>query len=153
MLESISNLFFFRNFRARRFRNKLVNCFQSEFAEEFLQLLLNLMSLMFYLDRDFRRNIKGFNARYLFKSRDSGITVAAVFRNGKMKVLEKEINGTNVTVIFKDHKALKNFLLSPKPDILQAILNQDVTYTGNLNYLSKFAYMAKHLQLMTTRGL
>jgi hypothetical protein len=65
-----------------------------------------------------------------------------------MKVYEKEIDKTNITNIFKDQSALMNFLLSPKPDILGAILNQDVTFDGNLNYLSKFAFMSKRLQLM-----
>ena len=43
-----------------------------------------------------------------------------------------------------------NYLLSPKPDILGSVLRQDVMVSGNLNYLYKFAYMAKRLQLMAT---
>ncbi len=34
--------------------------------------------------------------------------------------------------------------------ILDSLLKQDVIITGNLNYLFKFAYMAKHLQRMFT---
>jgi hypothetical protein len=124
---------------------------ESEFAEEFLELLLRLMSLMLLINyKDFRRNIEGFNARYLFKSKDNEITVSAVFRDNKMEVSERPMNNTNVIVNFKDGKALMNYILSPKPDILGSILRQDVTFDGNLNYLSKFAYMAKRLQLMAT---
>jgi hypothetical protein len=148
MLEKIQNILFFRGLRARRAREKFMNVLKSEFAEEFLEALLTLMSLVFFLNKDFRRNIKNFNGRYLFKSRDNEITVAAVFRNNQMRVYEKAIDRTNVTVTFRNAKALMNYLLSPKPDILGSILRQDVVIDGNFNYLYKFAYMAKHLQLI-----
>jgi hypothetical protein len=126
-------------------------CMESEFAEEFLELLLKLMSFVLLINyKDFRRNIEGFNGRYLFKSKDNEITVSAVFRDNKMEVSEKPIDNTNIIVNFKDGKALMNYILSPKPDILGSILRQDVTFDGNLNYLYKFAYMAKRLQLMAT---
>lgn len=150
MLEKIQNILFFRGLRMRRAKEKFMNALQSEFAEEFLEALLTLMSLVFFLNKDFRRNIENFNGGYLFKSRDNGITVAAVFRNNQMKVYEKAIDRTNVTVTFRNAKALMNYLLSPKPDILGSILRQDVIIDGNFNYLYKFAYMAKHLQLMVT---
>ena len=152
MLENILNLILLRNFRAKTLRKRFLNCIESEFAEEFLELLLKLMSLVFFLDKDFKRNIENFNGRYLFKSRDNKITVAAIFRDNQMKVYEKNIDRTDVTVNFKDAKALMNYLLSPKPDILGSILRQDVTIDGNLNYLYKFAYIARHLQLMVTGG-
>ena len=70
-----------------------------------------------------------------------------------MKVLEKIIDNTNVTVTFKDARALMNYILSPKPDILGAILRQEVVFEGNLNYLYKFAYMSRRLQLMATGNI
>ena len=152
MLDNILNYILLRNIRAKTLQKRFLNCIESEFAEEFLELLLKLMSLVFFLNKDFKRNIENFNGRYLFKSRDNKITVAAIFRDNQMKVYEKIIDRTDVTVNFKDAKALMNYLLSPKPDILGSILRQDVTIDGNLNYLYKFAYMAKHLQLMVTGG-
>lgn len=53
-------------------------------------------------------------------------------------------------MIFKDGKALMDFLLAENPDILGAMLHQEVTPEGNLNYLYTFAYMARHLQRMAT---
>ncbi|MGB5157088.1 hypothetical protein [Desulfobacterium sp. N47] len=120
---------------------------KSEAAEGFLEALLNLMSLALFLDKDFKKNIKNFNARYLFCSKDKKITVAAIFDDNHMKVSKKKIDNTNITVIFRDGKALMGFLLSPKPDILGSILSQDISIDGNLNYIYKFAYMSKHLQL------
>ena len=147
MLDALLNLILFRPLRAKRAAQKWMEMLKSELAEEFLELLLKLMSLIFWLDKDFRRNIQGFDGRYLFRSRDRQITVAAIFKKNKLKVREKEIDNTDVTVIFRDSKALMNYLLSPKPDILGSLLRQDVVVDGNLNYVYKFAYMAKHLQL------
>ncbi|GMT48160.1 MAG: hypothetical protein IEMM0007_1726 [bacterium] len=148
MFEKILNWLLLRPLRANRVRKRFLQCLESEVAEEFLEMLLKFMSLAFLLDRDFRRNIEGFNGRYLFKSRDNSITVAVIFKDNRMKVYEKELEDTNVTVVFRNGRALMGYLLSPKPDILGSLLRQDVTFNGNLNYVSKFAYMAKRLQLM-----
>lgn len=131
---------------------KFIKSLESEFAEEFLEAVLGFMKILFLIDHDFKRNIEGFNGRYLFKSRDGSITVAAIFRNNGMEVREKEIDNPDITVIFKDSKALMNYLLAPKPDVLGSMLRQEVTLDGNLNYLYKFAFMAKRLQLMVTGG-
>jgi hypothetical protein len=132
---------------------KFLGCLSSEFAEDFLMLLLNLMSVVFLFDRNFRKNIEGFNGRYLFKSKDGRLTVAALFENNHLTVKEKEIPDPNITIFFKDGKALMSYLLSPKPDILGSILRQEVSLDGNLTYLYKFAFMAKRLQLMATGAI
>jgi hypothetical protein len=150
MLENMLNYALFRSVRANRVQKQFFNCIESELAEGFTELLLRFMSLVLFLNMGFRRNIKNFRGRYLFRSRDDEITVAAVFRDNRLRVYEKAIANTDVTVTFKDAKALMNYILSPKPDILGSILRQDVVIDGNFNYLYKFAYMAKHLQLMAT---
>ncbi|OEU56107.1 MAG: hypothetical protein BA868_04300 [Desulfobacterales bacterium C00003106] len=150
MLENMLNYALFRSVRANRVQKQFLNCIESELAEGFTELLLRLMSLVLFLNMDFRRNIKNFRGRYLFRSRDDEITVAAVFRDNRLRVYDKAIANTDVTVTFKDARALMNYILSPKPDILGSILRQDVVIDGNFNYLYKFAYMAKHLQLMAT---
>lgn len=132
---------------------RLENCLSSELAEDFLVILLEVMKISFLLDRDYRRNIDGFTGRYLFRSSDHAIKVSATFRNSDLHVAEKEIPDPHVTVIFKDGKALMNFILSGNPDILGSMLRQEVTPEGNLNYLYKFAYMARRLQLMATGGV
>jgi hypothetical protein len=129
---------------------EIFESFDSEVTEEFLELLLNAMRISYIFNEDFRKNIEGFEGRYLFKSRDGKITIAAVFENGRMKVKEKEMSDTDITVSFRSAKALREFIFSPKPDILGSILRQDVVVDGNFNYMYKFAYMAKHLQLMVT---
>ena len=125
----------------------------SEFAEDFLQFLLGLMSVVFIFDHDFRKNIEGFKGRYQFKSKDGSITVAALFENDLLEVREEVIPDPDITVLFKDGKALMGYLLTPKPDILGSMLRQEVSLDGNLNYLYKFAFMAKRLQLMATGAI
>jgi hypothetical protein len=127
---------------------------ESDSAEEFLELLLKLMSLACLLNlKGFRKNIEGFTGRYLFRSKDDEITVSAIFEGDAMKVSEKKIDNADIVITFSNGKALMGYILSPKPDILGSMLRQEVTVNGNLNYLYKFAFMAKHLQLMATGGL
>ena len=130
---------------------KWLDNMQSESAEDFLELLLKSMSLVFELNlKDFRKNIEGFTGRYLFTSKDKGITVSVVFDKGKMKVYEATIDGADIIITFRNDKALMDYIFSPKPDILGSMLRQDVMLNGNLNYLYKFAFMAQHLRLMAT---
>ncbi len=150
-MDDFLNFIFFRKLRAKWLMKKWLRCMESEFAEEFLETLLKLMRLVFLVNyRDFRRNIEGFNGRYLFKSRDRSITVSAVFRDNRMEVSERLIDNPHITIEFRNGRVLLNYLISPRPDILGSMLRQDVTPRGNLNYLYKFAYMAKRLQLMAT---
>jgi hypothetical protein len=132
---------------------KFMDCITSEFAEDFLQLLLGLMSVIFMFNDEYLKNIEGFNGRYQFKSKDGCITVAALFGDNRLEVREEEITDPDITVLFKDGKALMGYLLTPKPDILGSMLRQEVSLDGNLNYLYKFAFMAKRLQLMATGAI
>jgi hypothetical protein len=137
----------FRKWWRRRVERQFKECLESEAAEEFLELLLKLMSLAFKIDKDFRQNIKGFNGRYQFRSVDNSVTVAALFTGKGLKVKERLIPDADVTVIFKDGKSLLNYLLATDRDILRLVLNNEVVLKGNVNYVLKFGYMANHLQL------
>lgn len=140
------------NLKARGLGEQFRRCLESDFAEGFLHILLNLMSAVFLLSSDFRRNIKDFSGRYVFKSRDNSIQTSVVFDAGQMSVKGYIIDNPNVTVVFRNSGALMNLLLSPKPDILGSVLRQDVVIDGNFNYLYKFAHMATRLRLMATGG-
>lgn len=139
------------NLQIQNIAQKWLGSMGSQAAEGFLLLLLKLMDLVFMLNIwNFRENIEGFRGRYVFRSKNDSIVASASFKNGNMKVYDKIIDKPDITITFRDDKALMNYLLSPKPDILGSILRQDVTVNGNLNYLYKFAYMAKRLQLLAT---
>ena len=128
--------------------NSLESRISSGFAGDFLAVLLEVMRLAFCFDPDYKKNIEGFEGRYQFRSLDKAILVSATFSAGQMHVEEGVIPDPHMTVIFRDGKALMNFLMSGNPDILGSMLRQEVTTEGNLNYLYKFAYMARRLQLM-----
>jgi hypothetical protein len=126
----------------------LAEFFETEMTEGFLEVLLNAMRLAFLFDGKFCRNIENFSGKYFFTNHDKDITVSAVFHDGSMSVSKHGIEHPDITITFRDEKALMGFVLAPKPDILGAVLRQDVVIDGNLNYLYKFAFMAKRLQLM-----
>jgi len=138
------------NFILDKVLNKFIGCMESELAEDFLKILLELMGVVLLIDSDYRKNIIGFKGRYQFRSSDGAITVAALFDNDELCVDEAVIEKPDISVTFANGKALMNYLLSPKPDVLGSMLRQEVRLEGNLNYLYRFAYMAKRLQLMAT---
>lgn len=115
--------------------------------DDFLELLLKMLSLVFCVDKEYRKNIKDFSAKYVFLSNDGRIAVSAIFKKGKMAVKRRAIKDTdvNITIKFKDGKALWEFLFSGNPDIIEFVLENKLSYDGNLNYALKFAYLAVHL--------
>jgi len=145
-MNAILNIF--RKFSLKRTIKKIIKRIETELLDDFLELLLKVIRLVLCVDRKYRRNIKDFNARYAFRSQDGEIAASAIFKNNKMKVKKDEIPDTNVTVIFKDGKALWEFLMAPDPDVFAFVLENKLSYEGNLNYLMKFGYMAKHLKVM-----
>jgi uncharacterized protein (DUF1330 family) len=147
MLEEFTNA----SNKAKTAVEKLLQGLESDFTEEILKILLTSMSLIFVVNSKYRMNIENFHGTYLFRSQDNAFSAAAVFKNGKMEVLDGAIDNPNIAIIFKNPAALRSFIFSPKPDILNAILRQDVSIDGNLNYLYKFAYMANHLKLMAQK--
>ena len=144
------NVVLFRKSRSEKLQGKFLKCIASDAADDVLYLMLNLMSLILCLDKDYRRNIKNFNATYQFTDQKGDIMVAAIFKNNKLKVTDKKMPSPTVTLIFQDGKSLFKFLLSGSPDILNALLNQEIDFSGNINYINKFAFMAIHLVLAPT---
>jgi hypothetical protein len=136
-----------RKFSLDRAIKKLLSNIENDLMDDFLEILLKVVRLVLILDHKYRRNIQGFNARYAFRSEDGRIAASAIFQDGKMKVKRSEITGANVTVIFKNGKALWEFLMSKNPDVFSFVMDSKLDFDGNINYLMKFAYMAKHLQL------
>lgn len=147
MFQQIVNLIFFRQFRAGRVMKRFLTHLEGELADDFIEILLEMMGLVFCLSREFRRNIEGFKGVYVFKTKDGAVAASAVFSDGRLKKSDKAVEGADIEITFRDGKTLRQFFFAPKPDALNAMLKQDVTLEGNLNYLYKFAYMANHLRL------
>jgi hypothetical protein len=126
---------------------KLFNCIETGLLDDFLELLLNAVRLVLCVDPKYRRNIDNFKAVYAFQSLDGSIAASALFENNKMKVKKNAIPNATITVFFKDGKSLWEFLMEKDPDVFKFVLDSKLSYKGNLNYLMKFAYMAKHLKI------
>jgi hypothetical protein len=112
----------------------------------FLENLLRTIRLVLFLDPRYRKNIEGFDARYVFESEDGRVAASAVFRNGRMRVKTVAVPDPTVKVTFRDERSLWQFLMADDPDVFAFVLGNKLRYEGNLNYLLKFGYMAKHLK-------
>lgn len=134
-----------KNFLFGRWTKQLEKEFVGTVTDKFLERLLGGMDAAFLLFKDYRRNIEGFEGRYLFVTQDGEVNVAAIFKNGDMKVHENAIDSYDVKVTFKDAPALLKFLFSRNQDILNSLLANEVETDGNLNYLYKFGFMARDL--------
>lgn len=131
---------------------KLLDSIEGKITENVIDILLRLMGIIFAVDKNYRKNIIGFNATYVFTDKSNNFYSAAVFNNGRLKVSDKKISDPTFTLIFRDNQSLVKLLFSGAPDILNAMLNQEVDFEGNVNYINKFAYMALHLVLELTGG-
>lgn len=129
---------------------QLLNCIEGNAIDNVLDILLKLMGLMFQLDHDYRRNIENFQATYVFTDFNDDFYTAVDFNNGKMKISNKKVSNPTFKLIFRDSNALISVLFQGATDILKAMLNQEVDFEGNINYMSKFGYMALHPVLELT---
>ena len=120
-----------------------------EALDKLLYLLLKAMGLLFIVNKEYRMNIKDFTATYVICSRDKKIDVSAIFKKIDLVVTQKDgmevkdviVENPTTTVTFKDGKAMADFLLSGNPDVIAGMLDNQLSVSGNLNYLFKFVYL------------
>ena len=91
---------------------------------------------------------------YLKLLREKNIAVVAnqtsvIFKNGDMKVYDKEIEDWDIEIIFKDCKvmreALKSIILTGNFDLLDCMLEDKIETVGNINYAFKFMFLVNNL--------
>jgi hypothetical protein len=145
MWEKFVNYILRRQSRFDRLKQQLLERLASEATEDVLMLLLDGMELAFLLDPQFRKNLKDFNARYLLVTKSGDFHVAVICEKNRMSAYKKRIDNCNVQVVFSDYKSIIDLLTHPDPDILDLMLAQKLDFTGNLNYIYKFGYLARHL--------
>ncbi|MCP4671025.1 MAG: hypothetical protein GY857_06940 [Desulfobacula sp.] len=117
--------------------------------DNLLFFVLKAMGLLFMINKDYRQNIKDFTGSYVICSSDKTIDVSAVFKKvplffdkqDGMVVKNTIVDNPTTTVLFKDGKAMASFLLSGNPDVIVGMLNNQLSVSGNLNYLFKFIYL------------
>jgi len=147
ILHLIPNIFSDRAgfFITRLWLKDLRKALEGKVTDKFVELLLMGLDLAFCLSRSFRKNIKNFEGRYLFRTADNLVTASATFKGGNMNVHEEAIDDWDTRITFKDAAALRDFIFSRDQDILDSILANNVEVDGNLNYVYKFGFMARDL--------
>lgn len=131
-------------------RARLAACLRSEAAETFLELLLGALRIGLAVDPQLHRGVQDFDGRYRLATRDKAVDVALTFRHGHLDVGEDATGPFNATLWFRDERALMRFFAARNPDLFASLLNQDVVTEGNLNYIYRLAYLARHVQLEAT---
>lgn len=135
--------------RLKELKSQIEAYAAGEVLDKLLYVLLEAMALLFMFNKKYRKNIKNFKASCVIRSEDERIDVTAVF--GKIPFLLTKIDGMDVkdtaipnpttAVTFKDGKVMAAFLLSGNTDIIEAMLDNKLSVSGNLNYLFKFIYL------------
>lgn len=108
---------------------------------------LKLLGLLFTISRTLRKEISNpetgfvFNARYQFKTRDNTVNVFVVFADGKMECGFGTIDKPDVTIFYKDRETLAKIYSKSPEESLDYLLTNEMSYTGNIAYLTKFSYL------------
>jgi hypothetical protein len=131
---------------ARLLSFRLVNHLRGDATSTLLVLLLGAMDTAFCLLGSYRANIAGFRAVYIFRTDDGAVNRTIRFSDGDMRIEHAEAPNADATVDFKTAAALRNFLFSKDQDILNSLLQDDVHVHGNLNYVYRFAFLARDLE-------
>ncbi len=112
----------------------------------FLDVLLAGMEASFALSPGYRKNIQDFRGRYVFRTADGLVATSCIFSGGMMTVQQGAIEEWDARVTFEDAEALRGFLFSRDQEILESVLENEVSVDGNLNYIYKFGFMVRDLQ-------
>ena len=108
---------------------------------------LNLLAMIFDTRRKMRREIYNektgfyFNAKYQFTTKDDAFNVYVIFKDGKMTVADGKIDDPNITIYYKDKETLANLYNKSAEESLDYLLTNEMGYSGNMSYLTKFSYL------------
>jgi len=123
--------------------------FAAKLSDKYLELLLRVLDLAFEVSEDFRKNLKNFDGKYVFTTKDKKVCSSAVFMDNDMKVYDREIEDWDIMIVFQDYKvlrkALKRIILTGNIDLLDSLLQNEIQTIGNVNYAFKFLFLINNL--------
>jgi hypothetical protein len=125
----------------------LGRCLRDRAAEGYLELLLEALEVGIRFDPYLRRSAAGFQGSYRIHTQNDAVDVMVEFDDGQVRVGPGEPGAADAELRFRDREALMRFFTSVNPDLFSSLLNQDVVLTGNLTYVYRLAYLARHLEL------
>ena len=116
---------------------------------------LNAMALGLRLKPGAKRHLYGvrsdgtevsFSGSYVFTTKDDDVAVHAIMQDGRMRVGRGSLARPSVTVRLRDKATLRKFF-SPSTDPLTMLLDNEMSFDGNLAYLARFDHLSKVLKL------
>ncbi|MFP4039000.1 MAG: pyruvate formate lyase family protein [Desulfosudaceae bacterium] len=111
------------------------------------KLSLRVLALFFTFSKKMRVEINNpvtgfvFNARYQFSTRDDLVHLYMIFENGRVRTGSGRIDSPDVTVFYKDRQTLAEIFDKNPEESLDYLLTNDMSYTGNMAYLTRFSYL------------
>lgn len=130
------------------FLDSIVNTLSPESMEELLETLIKGLGLFVIMHPGLKSTAVSLCGAYLIITSDNRMNVWVRFANGSVTAGRGNPGHVNVTLIFKDVPSLIRLFSSPKPDLLRAMLNQQIAFDGNLNYLLKLAFLLQRILLV-----
>ncbi len=82
-----------------------------------------------------------FNAKYQFTTRDGGFNLKLIFDNGKITAEEGIVDDPNIKIIYKDKATLAETWDKSADETLEYLLDNSMSFEGNMAYLTKFSYL------------
>ena len=121
---------------------------KSEISVYLFLFSLKLLGLLFMVSKSLRKEIYNqdtgyiFNARYQFKTRDNLVNIFVTIADGKLKAGFGTIQDPHVTIFYKDKETLAKIYSKSPEESLDYLLTNEMSYTGNMAYLTKFSYIS-----------
>lgn len=113
----------------------------------FFQLSLKVLSLAFKVSKNLQREISNpetefvFNARYLIRTKDDSVNVYVIFKDGKMSTGRGKIDNPDTVIVYKDKPTIARMWSKSGDETLDLLLTNEMSYSGNMAYLSRFSYL------------
>ena len=111
------------------------------------QISLKAISVALSLSRQLRREIYNletgfvFNAKYLIRTRDDAVSIHVAFKDGRMSSGKGIIDDADTTIVYKDKATLARVWSMSGEETLDLLLTNEMSYSGNMAYLSRFSYI------------
>ncbi len=121
-------------------------------------LSMKLMGLLFRLNPKLRKEIYNketgfvFDAKYQFKTRDDKVKIYVIFKDGKMKSGKGIVENPNITIYYKDKETMARIWNKSPEESLDYLLTNEMSYNGNMAYLTKFSYITTIIKRAKIKG-
>ena len=121
--------------------------FKNDLSIALFQLSLKVISFAFKVSKKLRREISNpetgfvFNARYLIRTKDDSVNVHVIFKDGKMSSGKGKIEDADTVIVYKDKPTIAKMWSKSGEETLDLLLTNEMSYSGNMAYLSRFSYL------------